>query len=188
MMSTQPRILQGVNGQSEPHNSAQATLLWRIMATVAVALGYLLAALLSLDLLTQPDGVAVFWPAAGLSVGVLIRVGPVARIPVVVGTITATMAAELLGDRNIWSSVVFGACNAGGALLIASLMERMHPSPFKLDAVQRVIGLIVITILGVAISGIGGTLGFFLFQNSAETPLIIWWHWVAAGVIGIMAV
>ena len=35
----------------------------------AVAIAYFLAARLSLDLLTKPDGVAVFWPAAGISAG-----------------------------------------------------------------------------------------------------------------------
>src|SRR5215469_800099 len=188
MMSTQPRILQGVNGQSEPHNSAQATLLWRIMATVAVALGYLLAALLSLDLLTQPDGVAVFWPAAGLSAGVLIKVGPVARIPVVVGTIAATIVADVSGDRNIWSAIIFGVCNAGEAVLVASLIERMFPSPFKLDTLSRVLGLVVVATMASAISGVGGTLGFLFFHSPAGSPLTIWWHWFASDAIGIIAV
>ena len=37
MMSTQPRILRSLNGQDEPHNSAQATLMRRAAAAVAVA-------------------------------------------------------------------------------------------------------------------------------------------------------
>ena len=42
---------------------------WVISAclAVAVAISYFLAARLSLALLTKPDGVAVFWPAAGVS-------------------------------------------------------------------------------------------------------------------------
>ena len=56
---------------------------------------------LSLALLEPADGVAVFWPAAGLASGILIALGPAARWPVVLGVVAATMAANLLGDRNI---------------------------------------------------------------------------------------
>jgi hypothetical protein len=83
--------------------------------------------------------VAVVWPAAGLSAGVLIKVGPVARIPVVVGTIAATIVDDVSGDRNIRSAIIFGVCNAGDAVLVASLVEPMFPSPFKLDTLSRVI-------------------------------------------------
>jgi hypothetical protein len=47
--------------------------------TLAIAIAYFLAAQLSLQLLAKPDGVAAFWPAAGVSSGVLIALGPVAR-------------------------------------------------------------------------------------------------------------
>ena len=60
---------------------------------VTVAIVYFLAARLSLALLTKPEGVAVFWPAAGVSAGVLIALGSRARWPVVVGTMAATIAA-----------------------------------------------------------------------------------------------
>jgi hypothetical protein len=55
---------------------------WRISSTIwlAVVVGslYILSAKLSLSLLT-PEGVAVFWPAAGVAAGVLIAFGPRAR-------------------------------------------------------------------------------------------------------------
>src|SRR3954468_2343179 len=84
---------------------------WIISAILAVAVGiaYFLAARLSLALLTKPDGVAVFWPAAGVSAGVLIALGPKARLSIIIGIIAATIAANLLGDRNIPSSIVFAA-------------------------------------------------------------------------------
>ena len=71
---------------------------------VAVGIAYFLAARLSLALLTKPEGVAVFWPAAGVAAGVLIALGPRARWPVVVGTMAATIVANLFGDRNLWSA------------------------------------------------------------------------------------
>ena len=59
---------------------------------VAVGVAYFVAARLSLALLTKPEGVAVFWPAAGVSAGVLIALGSTARWPVVFGTMAATIA------------------------------------------------------------------------------------------------
>src|SRR6478752_7763013 len=83
--------------------SAGATA-WVFAGAVAVATAYFLAAKLSLALLEEADGVAVFWPAAGIASGVLIGFGPVARWRVVAGVIVGTLAANLLGDRNIWSA------------------------------------------------------------------------------------
>ena len=51
----------------------------------AVGIAYFLAAKLSLALLIEPDGVAPFWPAAGVSSGVLIALGRNARLPVAGG-------------------------------------------------------------------------------------------------------
>src|ERR1700690_2650510 len=74
---------------------------------VWVGVAYFLAARLSLALLTKPDGVAVFWPASGLAAGVLIALGPAARLPVAAGAMVATIVANLLGDRTLLSSIVF---------------------------------------------------------------------------------
>src|SRR6201981_1172989 len=114
-------------------SGTRITAAW-LLLTLAVAIAYLLAARLSLALLTKPDGVAVFWPAAGIASGVLIRMESVARIPAIVGTIAGTIAANLLGDRNFWSAIVFSACNAGEAVLVAGLIARLFISPFRLES------------------------------------------------------
>ena len=111
------------------------------LLAVVVAGVYMLSARLSLALLT-PDGVAVFWPAAGIAAGTLIAFGPATRWPVVAGTMFATIAANLLGDRNIPSAVVFALCNAGEAVLAAYLIERYFGSPFSLDRLSHVLGLL----------------------------------------------
>src|SRR4029077_9041122 len=90
---------------------------------------YILSAKLSLALLT-PDGVAVFWPAAGISAGALIAFGQQARWGVVTGTMVATVLPNLLGDRNLSSSLVFALCNGGDALLAAALIQSYFGSPF----------------------------------------------------------
>src|SRR3984957_7492754 len=78
----------------------------------AVGIVYFLAARLSLLLLTKLDGVAVFWPASGVASGVLIALGPRARLPVAAGAMAATIVANLMGDRTLFGAVVFALCNA----------------------------------------------------------------------------
>jgi signal transduction histidine kinase/ActR/RegA family two-component response regulator len=163
---------------------------WAIWGALTVALGiaYFLAARLSLALLLETDGVAVFWPAAGIAAGAVISIGSAARFPVIVGTMAATILANVLGDRNIWSSIVFAACNAGEAVLVAGLIQRFFGLPFSLDRVHRVLGLFAAAIVGPAVSGIGGTLGYMLFHSSTTSALTIWYHWFTSDAIGIITV
>jgi signal transduction histidine kinase/CheY-like chemotaxis protein len=170
-------------GGSQPLSSWGAAGL-----TIAVAIAYFLAARLSLALLTKPDGVAVFWPAAGISAGVLIALGRTARLPIVGGVAIATIVANLLGDRNLWSAIVFAVCNAGEAVIVAGLIHRFLGSPFTLDRLHRVLGLMVAAIVGTVISGIGGAVGFKLFHASSASALTIWLHWFTADAIGIVTV
>jgi PAS domain S-box-containing protein len=155
-----------------------------VVATFAVAVTYFLAARLSLALLAKPDGVAVFWPAAGIASGILIGVGSAARWPVVVGVMAATMAANLLGDRNLASSIFFAVANAGEAVVVAGLIERIYGAPFELNRLQRVVGLFAATIAGTTVSGIVGTLGFVLFHSSTSSAPTIWLHWFASDALG----
>src|SRR5581483_4921214 len=151
----------------------------------AVGIVYFLAARLSLLLLTKPDGVAVFWPAAGVAAGVLIALGPSVRWPVIFGTMAATIAANLLGDRNIPSTVIFALCNAGEAVIVASLIERPFGTAFSLSRLRHVLGLLGAAVVGTAISGVGGTIGF-QFHTSAVSALTIWYHWFASDALGIV--
>jgi len=163
---------------------------WAIaaVATIAVAVAYFLAARLSLALLEKSDGVAVFWPAAGVASGVLIGVGSAARWPVILGVIVATIGANLLGDRNIASSVFFAFANAGEAVLVAGLVERFFGSPFELNELRRVLGLFAATAVGTAVSGIVGTFGFVVFHTSTAFVTDTWLHWFASDALGTITV
>src|SRR6478672_10924716 len=97
---------------------------WRGVVTLAVGIGiaYFLAGRLGLALRAEP-GVAVFWPAAGIAVGVLIALGPTARLPVAAAVVVATMACNLMIGRNAWLAIAFGSINAGQTLFTAWLLE-----------------------------------------------------------------
>jgi PAS domain S-box-containing protein len=159
-----------------------------IALAVAVAVAYFLAARLSLALLTKPDGVAVFWPAAGISSGVLIAIGSRARWPVVAGAMAATVAANLLGDRNVLSAIVFAVCNAGEAVIVAALIDYYFGPAFTFGKLRHVLGFLGAAIVGTAISGAGGTVGYVYFHGSTATVLAIWYHWFTSDALGIVTV
>jgi signal transduction histidine kinase len=161
---------------------------WLAPVGLAVAIGvvYFVAARLSLALLTKPEGVAVFWPAAGVSAGALIALGPRARWPVIFGTMAATIVANLLGDRNFWGAFLFAFCNAGEAVLTAWLVSRYFGPDFRLSKLPNVLGLVGAAAVGAAVSGVGGALAFKLFHATSAPILTIWQYWFASDGLGII--
>jgi hypothetical protein len=45
------------------------------------------------------------------------------RPAIVVGVIIGTVAANLMSDRHVWTSLLKGICNAGEAALVAGVIE-----------------------------------------------------------------
>jgi PAS domain S-box-containing protein len=182
-------MLQNLQVLGRPSDAADRARRWMSSISLAVAVGvvYFLAARLSLLLLT-PDGVAVFWPAAGVAAGALIALGSKGRWPVVAGTMAATIVANLLGDRNLWSALVFALCNAGEALIAAGLVERYLGPDFSLDRLRHVLGLLGAAIVAAAVSGIGGALGFAWFHGAATPFAVTWQNWFLSDALGIVTV
>src|SRR5262245_23008061 len=92
-------------------------------AAAGIAVAYFLAAQLGLALISQPSGVAAFWPASGLAVGFLMISGRRAYPALVIGVVIGTLAANLLSDRSLLTATFKGLCNAGEAVLAAWLLE-----------------------------------------------------------------
>ena len=170
---------------------AEPTRRWvgSIGLTIAVGISYFLAAQLSFALLTKPDDVAVFWPAAGVAAGILIALGPSARLPVVAGTIVASFPANFFAYGTIWGPVVLALSNASEVVLVAVLIERYFGSAFSLGRLRCVLGLLAAAIVGSAVGAIGGTMGFELLQSSTVsflTTLTTWYHWFTSNTLAIV--
>ena len=154
-----------------------------------VGLGYFLAARLSIGLVLKPEGVAVFWPAAGISSGVLIALGcRRARWPVAAGVTLATIAIHELTADPLWAGTALGVSNAAEALITAELIELYFGTHFQFDRVVEVLGLVVAAIIGTVISGIGAAVTYRLFNGPSAAILTTWEHWFASDAIGIIAV
>ena len=174
----------GANWYLPSFGAAQAWLL-ALGCTTGVAIAYYLAARLGLALLTED--VAVFWPASGIAVGILVVLGGRARAAVVVGVIAATIAANLMGDRSFWTSVLNGFCNAGEAVLTAWLIEWWFGRAFAFDDVRHVLGFVAAAALGVAASAFGGAATMTLLHTTAPF-WDVWRAWFLSDGVGIAVV
>jgi two-component sensor histidine kinase/integral membrane sensor domain MASE1 len=172
------------------HQKARSRPSWISAIGLALAAGsaYFLVVQLSLQVLATPNGVATFWPAAGVSSGMLIAVGRGARWPVAAGVMAATVIANVTGDRNVWGATAFAFCNAAEALLAAWLMERFLRPGFSLGRLRNVLGLLASAIVAAAASGVGGMVSYKLFYSPTIPVWMTWYQWFAPDALGIAAV
>jgi PAS domain S-box-containing protein len=150
----------------------------------AVSVMYFLAAQLSLRLLMQPDGVAVFWLSGGITSGVLIALGPRARWPVAAGAVAGDLVPSLLSG---WAAVAVALCNAAEALIAAGLIQYYFGTSFTLSRLRPVLGFLVAAVVATMISGVGGAIVYKLSATPTTPILTTWWHWFASDALGIIS-
>jgi PAS domain S-box-containing protein len=170
-----------------PATGAATTCIATISAALAIALAYLLGAKLGLSLLAKPSGVAVFWPASGLAAGILIAAGRRAGMAAVLGVVLGTVAANLLSDRSLATSILKGFCNAGEAILMAWLLERWFGRPFTFGDFRRVVGFFAAAALATATSAVGGAV-IMTELHTAAPFWDVWRTWFLSDAVGIVVV
>ena len=153
----------------------------------ALAIVYFLTAQLGLLLLAQPSDVAVFWPASGIAAGFLIMSGRRAYPALVIGVVIGTVAANLLGDRSLITSIFKGFCNAGEAILVAWLLDRWFGPAFGFSDLRRVLGFFAAAGLAAAASAVGGAATMTMFHTTAPF-WEVWRTWFLSDGVGIVVV
>jgi PAS domain S-box-containing protein len=131
--------------------------------------------------------VAVFWPASGVAAGFLIMSGRRAYPAVVIGVVIGTVAANLLDDRSLITSIFKGFCNAGEAFLVAWLLDRWFGPAFGFGDLRRVFGFFAAAGLAAAASGVGGAATMTMF-HTASPFWEIWRTWFLSDGVGIVVV
>jgi PAS domain S-box-containing protein len=156
-------------------------------AAAGIAVAYFLAAQLGLSLLATPSDVAVFWPASGLAAGILIAAGRQVGMASVLGIVLGTVAANLLSDRSLATSILKGFCNAGEAILVAWLLERWFGRPFTFGDLRRVVGFFGAAALATATSAVGGAV-IMTTLHTAAPFWDVWRTWFLSDAVGIVVV
>ncbi|MGC1575679.1 MAG: MASE1 domain-containing protein, partial [Beijerinckiaceae bacterium] len=183
-------MLDNLLGYGQRRRSATADDLTRRWAAgigfaAAIGLAYSLVAYVS-GLLVVPEGVAVFWPAAGISSGILIAVGSLARWPMAAGVTVGTLAMHLIQGDPLRVGAALGLCNAAEALIVAGLIARYFGAGFSLERLRYVLGLLAAAVAGTVVSGIGGAITYELWRGA---PFLTTWQvWFASDVIGVVIV
>jgi PAS domain S-box-containing protein len=168
--------------QDSPYTARLGT----VGLALAIGMAYFMAAELG-QALRAETGTSVFWPAAGISVGALIVLGPKARLPVAAGVFVATFLSNVTVGRNPWLAAAFGVVNAGQALLTTGLIERWFGRSFELRDVRQVLGFLMASTIGAAVAALGATIAFELIQSTAS-PITVWRVWFASCLLGIVTV
>src|SRR5262249_47297638 len=157
------------------------------LATMAVAILYFIAARLGLGLLCQSSDVAVFWPASGLAAGILIVSRRRSRAALLMGVVIGTIAANLISDRSLLTSLGKGFCNAAEAFLVAWLLEQWFGRRFRFGDLHRVGGFVIAAGIATAASALGGAATMSLLHTTAPY-WDVWRAWFLADGVGIIIV
>jgi signal transduction histidine kinase len=169
-------------------DNVTATPWTSIGLALAIGVAYFLTARLSVGLVLESSGVAVFWPAAGISSGLLITLGPHARWPVLAGVMAATIATHLIINDPLWAGIALGLSNGAEALITAGLIRHYFGADFNLVRLRHIVGLLVSAVAATTVSGIGGAATYRLMRGPSAPMLHSWQHWFASDFVGIIAV
>ena len=180
------RASQWLRGHVPPLPCAVSGWMAVVGGAIAVGVVYFLTARLGLALLASSD-VAVFWPAAGVAAGILITLGRPALPALVIGVVAATVAANMLSDRNLLTALLKGFCNAGEPVLAAWLLKRWVSQPFTLGSLRRVLDFLAAAAVAAAASAVAGAI-IMTSLHMAAPFLNVWLAWFLSDGLGIVIV
>ena len=168
---------------------ALAAWTWVRSIGIAAAVGgtYFLAAQLSNSFLITPETV-IFWPAAGISSGLLISLWSISRWPVLAGVMVATAAANLLRHFGVAATAAWVLGNTAEPLIIAGLMQHYFGAQFKIDRLYCVVGLFAAAVAGTAVASTWWTFVYYWLFASLNEPTATWLHWMVSDCAGIVSV
>lgn len=167
----------------------RAAWIWLRSIGIAAAVGaaYFLAAQLSNSFLITPETV-IFWPAAGISSGLLISLWSIARWPVLAGVMVATAASNLLRHFGVATTAVWVLGNTAEPLIIAGLVQHYSGAHFKTDRLYCVLGLFAAAVAGTAVASTWWTFVYYWPFASLNEPTAAWLHWIVSDFAGIISV
>lgn len=127
----------------------------------------LITALVGLQL--QQDRIAVFWPAAGVIVGLVIVFHDRRRWAALLGSFGALCIGNALQRRGLATSLVFMAGNLGQALLIGVLLECLAGTPVRFVSLRRVGAFFLVTGMAAALTGVLTAVGLKATGHASGT-------------------
>ena len=140
-------------GKTRRSDTAELARRWAGDLALAAAVGaaYFLVAQVTMLGAAFPDKSALFWPAAGISSGILIALGPRRRWPAATGIVAAEAVAAHVSWHNPWITAALAICDPVEALTVAGLVARYFGgADFALNRARNVFGLLAAAVVGAA--------------------------------------
>jgi PAS domain S-box-containing protein len=154
-------------------------------AAAVISVVYFVAAWLGLVLRPEPAHTAVFWPASGIAIGILIIAGRRASLAVCMSVMVGGVAATIFGGRGLFRSALLSGCNLGEVILFFWFLSRWVGGPFAFRDVREVVGFLLAASIAAATSGVGGAA---ILASSVTPYLVAWETWLPSHVVGIVVV
>lgn len=161
-----------------------------VALATAVGVAYFLVGQFTMLGAVFEDKSTLFWPAAGISSGLLIVLGPRSRWPAFAGILVAEAAASQVDWNNPWLTVAMAVWDPVEALTVSGLVLHYFGdfgAGFALDRTRNVLGLLGAAVVGAAAPSLAATVAkrFFLGPSIGVAS---WERWFAGDVVGIVAV
>lgn len=165
-------------------------LLRHAAIALAVALVYFVASRFALVHLAGASGVALLWPGAGITAGLLLATTPRWHAAIAVGTLIGTLSANLENGRPTELAWVFGLLNAGEAiatrLIFGAILGRVRRRRGSSAQISDVIALFIAALLATAMAAAGATLAILGSASQPIDPISVWQSWMLADFVGII--
>jgi integral membrane sensor domain MASE1 len=123
----------------------------------------------------------------GTAVGFLIVFGRRGRPALILGLVAGTVAASVMMDRGLATSMLRSLCSAGEAVFVAWLLERWFGRAFAFSDLPRVAGFLAVAGMAAAASATGGAATTTLLDPAAPF-WDVWRVWFLSNGIGIVVV
>jgi len=136
----------------------------------------------------QDDGVAVFWPAAGVVTGLWLAAsrGSV-RLAVMLGAVLAFTISNLINGRSPGAAAVFIAGNLVQPLLIAAVLER-GGRRVRLDTLRGAAAFLAVALTAAAVTGSVTAFGLVAAGHAHAPYGRVFELWVTAHSVALVTV
>jgi integral membrane sensor domain MASE1 len=159
----------------------------RFMLAVLVGVGFFFAAKLGLGLPSSSGFVAVFWPAMGFGVGMLIGLGPSERWPVLSAITVANFLANFTSGDPPQIALATCLSEATECAIPAILVHRWFGTEVNLlRRLRYVFGLLTAAGIGSAAGAICWIITSRLFYGLTGPIPITFLHWFMSDMVGFI--
>ena len=190
-MQLHDRAVEGQQGQPDAQAPSELGALGApdsLLHMLSAGALYFAAAYAALWLAAGPDGVALYWPASGVAVGLLLALGPRSYSSILIGVLVATVVANVMFDHSFALSLVFGVCNAGEALTTVWLRSRLEIRKYRFRRLALVLVFFASGAAGCAVAALPAAIALDWTGASSAGLSKLWLSWLLSDFVGIAVV